>query len=145
MSRKRSCKQVIEAIRGTGGVKIAIGQNLHVHRHTVEDYLKIYPTARKAYEDEVNKTGDFAESNIFKAILTGDLETSKWYAINKLQDRGFARRVETTGRDGGPINVSNSVKVVDVERFKRVLLAYHEDVEEPEEDLGEIGVSKPTD
>lgn len=140
--KKRTSREVIEAIHGTSGVKLLIARNLRVHRHTVDEYLKIYPTAQKAFDDECEKIGDFAISNIAKAILDGNLKVSMWYAETKLQDRGFAKRIENTGKGGGPIDVNNNVRAVDIERLKRVLLAYHTDVEGDGEGVGEIGVGE---
>ena len=92
--RKRTVEEVIAAIAGSGGIKKIIATRLNVDRHTIDNYLAAYPSVAVAYRDEIDTIGDLAEITIIKAIKDGDLETSKWYARNKLKNRGYSERHE---------------------------------------------------
>ena len=101
--KKHTADDVIAAIAGSGGIRLTISKRLQVHRHTVERYLRAYPSAMIAYTNEINSVGDLVESVILEAIQAKDIETAKWYAKNKLKDRGYSERQEVTGEDGKPI------------------------------------------
>ena len=101
--KKRSAEEVIAAIHGSGGIKATIGRRLTVDRHRVDHYLAIYPSVAQAYKNEVDTIGDVVETVILEAIQAKDVETAKWYAKNKLRNRGYSERVEHTGEDGKPI------------------------------------------
>lgn len=105
---KFTAARVIEAIKGTGGVKTVIAQRLDCHRHTVDNYIARYVTVRRAYENECETVGDFAESvliqNIklaFQAQATDkepiDASDSKWYLERKRY--GYSRKIEATLRN----------------------------------------------
>ena len=103
---KNGAGKVIKAIEGSGGIKQLIADRLKVHRNTVDNYLERYPTAQQAYDNEVEKVGDKAESIIQTALRNNDLQIAKWYAMNKLKDRGYAERKEFTGAEGNELKVS---------------------------------------
>jgi hypothetical protein len=103
--KKHTSDEVIKAIGNSYGIKSKIAERLGVHRHTLDRYLDEYATARQAYLDEVERVGDWAETNIITAIKEGNLDISKWYAGKKLQNRGYVERQEVTGADNGPLNV----------------------------------------
>ena len=100
---KFTAQQVIDAIKGTGGVKTVIAQRLGCHRHTVDNYIARYVTVRQAYEDEMETVGDFAESVLIQNIKLAfqkqaqekvpvDASDSKWYLERKR--RGYSRKFE---------------------------------------------------
>jgi hypothetical protein len=98
-----TAKAVVQAVTGSAGIKTTIARRLKVHRHTVTHYLEVYPEALEAYENEINEVGDMVEVTILEAIKAKDVETAKWYAKNKLKDRGYSERIEHSGADGAPI------------------------------------------
>ena len=91
---KHTKEQVLEAIRGSGGIKQTIAESLSVHRHTVDNYLERWAYVRQAYKDECDKVGDIAESVIIKAMRNNDVNTARWYAKHKLKERGYVERQE---------------------------------------------------
>jgi len=103
--KKHTSDEVIKAIGNSYGIKSKIAERLGVHRHTLDRYLDEYATARQAYLDEVERVGDWAETNIITAIKDGNLDISKWYAGKKLQHRGYVERQELTGADSGPLKI----------------------------------------
>jgi len=69
----------IDAIPGTGGNISQIADRVGCIWHTVRSAIEKYPTVKVAYEAECQKVTDKAKSNITKAIVGGDIPTSKWY------------------------------------------------------------------
>lgn len=100
---KNGANKIIKAIPGSGGIKQLIADRLGIHRHTFDNYLERYPTVRQAYDDEVEKVGDKAESIIQSALQNNDLNIAKWYAMTKLKDRGYAERKEIAGVQDKPL------------------------------------------
>jgi len=81
-----TAQQFIDAIPGTGGIISTIASRVGCEWHTAKKYIEEYPTIKQAYENEKHKVDDRAISNIFKAIIDGDLGTSKWWATLKLNE-----------------------------------------------------------
>ena len=103
-SNQFTAAQVIAAIKGTGGVKTLIAQSLKCHRHTVDRYIANYPTIAKAYQDECEVVGDYAEAVLIHNIRLArerqvkdgemaDTSDAKWYLERKRREH-FARRRE---------------------------------------------------
>lgn len=107
---KHTAEDVIKAVTGSKGIKMIIARSLGVHRNTVDNYLKRYPSARQAYDNEVETVGDIAEGVIIDAIMSRDLTTAKWYATMKLKHRGYVERQELTGAEGGAIQIIEVVR-----------------------------------
>lgn len=102
--RRFSVQEVIQAIEGSGGIKLDIARRLTCDRKTVDKYLQTFPSVKEAYDQEVESVGDDAESVIIDSIRQDKtLETAKWYARVKLANRGYAERKELTGADGAPL------------------------------------------
>ena len=120
---KHTADEVIEAIRGSSGIKATIARRLGVHRNSVVNYLVRYATAQKAYDDEVEAVGDDAESVIIAAIQKEhDVGTAKWYARMKLQSRGYVERREVAGTPGQPLEVKGE-GATDNERLAAIVAA----------------------
>lgn len=91
---KHTAEAVTEAIKGSAGIKATISRRLGCHRNSIDRYLAVYPSAALAYKNEVEGIGDMVEQVILEAIMDKDVETAKWYAKNKLKERGYTERVE---------------------------------------------------
>ena len=98
---KRSASEVIEAIQGTAGIKTTIAQKLGVTRHTVDNYLDRWVTVQEAYEDEVARVGDMAESKLFEAMREGDIASIRWYLARVRRGKYTERQELSTPEDGG--------------------------------------------
>jgi hypothetical protein len=116
-SQQYTAKQVIEAIKGTGGIKTVIAQRLGCHRHTVDNYIERYTTVAQAYEDERETVADFAESVVVQNIRLAfqrqasekvevDSTDAKWFLAMKAKDRGYAERREVTGPEGESVRIT---------------------------------------
>jgi transposase len=82
-STTHNAEQVIEAIRGTGGIKTTIAKRLKVSRWTVDNYLDRWVTVREAYEEECESVTDMAETNLFQEIKDRNFQAIKFYLQTK--------------------------------------------------------------
>jgi len=112
-------QQFIEAIPGSGGVISTIATRVKCGWHTADRWIKTRPTVRVAYQDELEKGLDQAESvvlgNINQAmrkhkqnkdegiLAQVDSTDAKWYLSRKGKGRGYIPASEITGPEGGPI------------------------------------------
>jgi len=88
-----TAQQFISAIPGSGGIKTTIAKRVGCAWHTVDKYVREYPTVAKAYADECEKVLDAAESVIIGDIVDGkEVQTAKWYLTMKGHERGYASK-----------------------------------------------------
>jgi hypothetical protein len=110
---KRSLDQVLKAIKGSDGVKRVIADKLRVCRNTLDNYLREWATAQKAYDAECEGLLDIAESVVVNNIkialnqqmreqaeakadpnvkpLQVDSGDAKWYLSMKGAKRGYKK------------------------------------------------------
>ena len=107
-------KQTLEAIKGSAGIISTIAKRLEVDWHTAESYIKKYPTALDAFQDEREGILDMAEAAIFTAIKQGDTGSAKWILSTIGRKRGFTEKQEIglTGTDGGPVEIAIIKRVI---------------------------------
>ena len=106
MAKERySCKQVIEAIQGSRGLKAAIARRLGCHVNTLNDYIERHASVAEAYQDEREALVDSAESVVIKALMAGDVSTAKWVCATLGKDRGYTERQEVAGVQERPIPI----------------------------------------
>jgi len=100
-------QQFIDAIPNSGGIITAIAQRVGCSWHTAQKYIVAMPTVAQAYQDEVEKVGDLAETTLIKSIRDGDVSSAKFYLTTKARHRGYVMKTETeiTGKDGGALVV----------------------------------------
>ena len=123
---KRTREEVVEAIKGTGGIKTLIAQRLGVTRFTFDSYLKRWSTVQDAYSQEREAFIDVAESVVQRNVRLAfqkqqdgemtDTSDAKWVLSRLGKDRGYSERQEITGPDGEavPIRVIGGVNLDDV-------------------------------
>jgi ribosome-binding protein aMBF1 (putative translation factor) len=95
--------RVIQAMRAMAGIKTAAAQALKVSRTTLYAFLAEHPEIGEELDEIQEELLDVAESQVVKAINAGDRQTVRWYLELKGRGRGYVRRFEATGKDGGPI------------------------------------------
>ncbi len=100
---KHSADEVIKAIRQSSGIKTLIARRLGVHRNSLQNYLKRWPAARAAFDEEVDTVGDMAEEVIIRRLRGGDLKVCKWYAMVRLRHRGYGNSRDDRGQPAEPI------------------------------------------
>ena len=104
--RRFTTKEVCEAVKGTGGIKMAVARKLGCDRHTVDRYQRLFKSVRKALERERQTTLDLAESVLMVNIKLAaeeqkklhrptDASDAKWYLARMGKDRGYTEKRET--------------------------------------------------
>jgi hypothetical protein len=122
---KLSTQQVIEAIKGTGGIVSVIARKLGVDWETIRAMIDRHPSVKAAFEVERESVLDLSESVLMQNIrlaqraqlpqrddagnemypLPVDTSDAKWMLSKRGKHRGYGERVEVTGADGGPVVV----------------------------------------
>lgn len=100
---ERDVPRVIAMLRQCGGIKTVAAEKLNVGRTTLYAFLNEHPEIQEADSEIADELLDVAEGQVVIALRSGDLQTVRWYLELKGKDRGYVRRVETTGKNGGPV------------------------------------------
>ncbi len=102
-----TAEQVIEAIKGSGGIVTSIARKMGANWHTAERYIKTYPTIGQAYKDECESVLDMCESSLFTNIKSGDTSDAKWFLSKRGKHRGYGDQVDvTSGGQAIIVNIS---------------------------------------
>lgn len=106
-------KEIFEqALKGTGGVHVAIAQNMNVQYKTLWKYLKKHPEAEELRLMERKKQVGKAELVIYKEVERGNLKAAQFVAERLGKNEGWAQKTETD------INATVNSK----EEIKKILL-----------------------
>ena len=82
-----AAEDVINAIKGSAGIKTTIAKRLNVTRLTIDNYLDRWVTVREAYMTEKAGIDDAAQSVVINDILQNrSVETAKWWLRVKCAD-----------------------------------------------------------
>jgi len=134
-------EQLIDAIKGSGGIVSTIASRVGCAWHTAKKYIEKYPTVAAAYEDECNKGLDLAESVVIQniriaarqaqdAVEPVNATDAKWYLTMKGAARGYAptTRSEVSGVAGGPIETKTetSFKADASDELREFINALHD-------------------
>ena len=84
---KVSATEFIDALPGTGGVKSTLAKKLGVSRNSIDAYLRRYPSAKKAWEDERLRIRDLADGKLIEKIDGGHWPAIQ-FALTHVQDSG---------------------------------------------------------
>ncbi|WP_457154716.1 helix-turn-helix domain-containing protein [Mesorhizobium sp. P5_C1] len=106
---EKDVQRVIAILQMCGGIKSAAAEKLNVSRQTLYTYLNEHPEVAEASAEIDEDIKDLTELKIIQAIRAGEMNTVRWFAEMKMKDRGYVRRVETTGKDGGPVEHSQKL------------------------------------
>lgn len=105
---KRTLEQVLQAIKGSGGIKTVIAERLDVSWNTVQNYLDRWTTARAAYDAEEETTGDMAVSLIRQNIMLGlknqkeaqqpvdSIDAWKWLKARRSKEYAESKDIDIT-------------------------------------------------
>jgi hypothetical protein len=130
---KLSTQQVIEAIKGTGGIVSVIARKLAVDWETIRAMIDRHPSVKAAFEAERESVLDLSESVLMQNIrlaqraqlpqrddagnevypLPVDTSDAKWMLSKRGKHRGYGERVEVTGADGGPVQLQIVERIID--------------------------------
>lgn len=92
-----------KAIKGSRGIKAAIVQRVGCTRPTLENAIQRWPDLGVMIEDERSSIVDFAESKLLKALDADDMRAIVFTLETLGKNRGWSKRTEVTGRDGGAL------------------------------------------
>lgn len=103
-------EQFIKAIPGSGGAITPIAKKVGCDWHTAKKWIEDHPTLKRAFEGERHGITDKARYNVVKAIIEGDLQTSKWW-LQVMDDEFIPKQqVQGTGQGGAiPIEIREVV------------------------------------
>lgn len=94
-----------KALKGSGGIQSKIAAKLDVTRGAVSIFISKNKKMKKLLEEEAEKIIDMAESNVFKDIADGNVDTSKWKLTNSKRGKergyGFKQEIEHSGEIKG--------------------------------------------
>jgi hypothetical protein len=115
---KRTLPEVLQAIKGSGGIKMTIARRLGITRPTLDKYIGQWKSAAVALQEEEENGLDVAESVIKGNIQAAaklqqqtnyaiivDSGDAKWYLSRKGRHRGYVERQEVTGAAGDSLQV----------------------------------------
>lgn len=102
---KLSIARAKQALEKSGSIRTIAAKMLAVHRSTLCSFMNKHPSLQAFADDIEEVLKDDAEDQVIKAIRAGDMPTVRWYMELKGKDRGYVRRVESTGSGGGPVEV----------------------------------------
>ena len=103
-----SRKKFLEAIEGSGGIKMLIASRMKCSRVTVDKYIHEYPEVAEAYSSEVESLNDMVESKLISKIQEeNSLPAMIFYLKCKGKNRGWVERQEVEHTGPRPIVVSS--------------------------------------
>lgn len=99
--KKFTMEQVLECIEDTGGIISTIadelkkvkGSNGKCSWSTAKKYIEMWPETKKAYEDELERFLDVAESTVMTAMMNDDVAAAKFVLATKGKHRGYTKEV----------------------------------------------------
>lgn len=102
-------KAMIEALIKSLGIVTTASKAAGIDRGTHYDWLQSDPEYKAAVEDINNVVLDFAESQLHKQILKGEVSSTIFFLKTKGKGRGYIERNEITGKDGEPLAPSYDI------------------------------------
>jgi hypothetical protein len=112
--------QVAEALKAAGGIfsntarYLADKYRRPCSRPAVHNYVKNSARLQRLMGEIDEARGDFAEDLLWKHIEAGSERSLHFYMATKLKHRGYARGVEVTGKNGGPIQTQPQPQPLDL-------------------------------
>lgn len=105
-AEKFTAEQVAEALTETRGMKTLAAKRLGCAYNTIVRYINKYASVREALDRAHESLGDQVELALFdEAVNKRNTAALIFLAKTKFKSRGYVERVETTGKDGGPIQL----------------------------------------
>lgn len=125
------------ALEQAGGIKAAAARQLNVSRTTLYAFLARHPELQEFLQGIEEEVLDLAESKMLQLIRDGDPSSVRFFLERKGRSRGYAYRVENTGKDGGPIETREKIDLsslsdAELEQLAKIA-ARLEGIEENEE------------
>jgi len=103
--RRYQADEIAAALRSSQGLVTVAAASLGCAPGTIYNAIKKYATVRQALKDAREAMLDRAEARLFQKIDTGDNTAIMFYLKTIGKHRGYVERQETTGADGGPVEL----------------------------------------
>ena len=100
----KTTDEIIEAIKGSGGIISTIAKRLNVSWHTADKYIQQSDETKEALADEREAILDMAEGAVYSSIKEGNTQDAKWLLATKGRKRGFNEKID--------VDVNGSLNVV---------------------------------
>ena len=100
----KSIDEIIEAIKGSGGIISTIAKRLGVAWSTADKYIQQSDETKEALADEREAILDMAEGAVYSSIKEGNTQDAKWLLATKGRKRGFNEKID--------VDVNGSLNVV---------------------------------
>ena len=104
-SPKFTVEQIADALRESFGIRSIAALNLGCARSTITNYIERHPELSKIESEIVESNLDKAETQLLKAIASGNLTAIIFYLKCKGKHRGYLERTQVEGKGGGPVLV----------------------------------------
>lgn len=108
MARNFTKKKVLKAIENSNANVTKIAKALGCDWHTADNYIHKWPETIGAFNDELEKINDIAESQAITLIKQNDAGMIKWWLSKKAKNRGFGDEVNATLSTGE----DNTIKII---------------------------------
>jgi len=100
-------KQIIDSLRKNAGFVAVTARSLGVTYHAIANRLYKSEMLAAALESIRESHLDLAESQLLIKIKEGELSAITFYLDRIGKHRGYVKREEQSGPDGGPIQMQN--------------------------------------
>ena len=101
--RKRKPAQILEAVKGSGGICSKIAKRLGIDRRTLYKYRQEWPEIEEAIHEAEDEGLDMAESQLMNLVAMGDLKAIMYYLDNKGKKRGWGQSKDIKLESSMPI------------------------------------------
>lgn len=112
MPRKErfTVNRVIAALQRNKGMVYLTAKELGCTPQTLYDFCKRHPSAEAAKQYERGEMLDAAELKLWQSVQKGEAWGISLALKTIGKDRGYVERTETTGKDGGPLELEMHLK-----------------------------------
>lgn len=97
---------MLEALEKSLGVVTTAAKAIGISRETHYEWMRTDTDYKAKVDTLADVALDFAESQLHKQILAGEVTSTIFYLKTKGKQRGYVERQELTGADGGPIQTA---------------------------------------
>ena len=106
----KTTDEIIEAIKGSGGIISTIAKRLNVSWHTADKYIKKSKQTKQAITNEREAILDMAEGALYGSIKEGNTQDAKWLLATKGRHRGYGESLEV--KNSGTVEISLIKRVI---------------------------------